>query len=46
MIHSYLRVVRLVRSGAGKLGLKKAFSVAIALLISLGAFAQDCTSSN
>lgn len=41
MIHSYLRVVRLVRSGAGKLGLKKAFSVAIALLISLGAFAQD-----
>ena len=41
MIHSYKRVGRLVRSGASNLGLKLAFSVAIALLFSLSAFAQD-----
>ena len=41
MIHSYKRVGRLVRSGASNLGLKSVFSVAVALLISLGAFAQD-----
>ena len=41
MIHSYKRVGRLVRSGASNLGLKSVFSVAVALLISLGAYAQD-----
>jgi TonB-linked SusC/RagA family outer membrane protein len=41
MIHSYERVDRLVRSGASKLSFSKVFSLAIALLISLGAFAQD-----
>ena len=41
MIHSYKRVGRLVRSGVSNLGFKQAFSVAVALLISLGAFAQD-----
>jgi iron complex outermembrane receptor protein len=41
MIHSYKRVDRLVRSGVSNLGFKQAFSVAVALLISLGAFAQD-----
>ena len=41
MIHSYKRVGRLVRSGVSNLGLKSAFSVAIALLFSLSAFAQD-----
>ena len=41
MIHSYKRVGRLVRSSVSNLGFKQAFSVAVALLISLGAFAQD-----
>jgi iron complex outermembrane receptor protein len=41
MIHSYKRVGRLVRSGVSNLGLKSAFSVAVALLFSLSAFAQD-----
>ncbi len=41
MIHSYKRVGRLVRSSVSNLGFKHAFSVAVALLISLGAFAQD-----
>jgi iron complex outermembrane receptor protein len=41
MIHSYKRVGRLVRSSVCNLGFKQAFSVAVALLISLGAFAQD-----
>lgn len=44
MIHSYKRVGRLVRSGVSSLGFKQAFSVAVALLISLGAFAQDVVS--
>ena len=44
MIHSYKRVGRLVRSGVSNLGFKQAFSVAIALVISLGAFAQDVVS--
>jgi iron complex outermembrane receptor protein len=41
MIHSYKRVGRLVRSGVSNLGFKQALSVAVALFISLGAFAQD-----
>jgi len=44
MIHSYKRVGRLVRSGVSNLGFKQAFSVAVALVISLGAFAQDVVS--
>ncbi|MHA8090660.1 SusC/RagA family TonB-linked outer membrane protein [Aquirufa antheringensis] len=44
MIHSYKRVGRLVRSSVSNLGFKQAFSVAVALLISLGAFAQDVVS--
>jgi iron complex outermembrane receptor protein len=44
MIHSYKRVGRLVRSSVSSLGFKQAFSVAVALLISLGAFAQDVVS--
>lgn len=44
MIHSYKRVGRLVRSGAGKLSMTKVFSLAVALLFSLGAFAQDVVS--
>ena len=44
MIHSYKRVGRLVRSGAGKLRFTKVFSLAVALLFSLGAFAQDVVS--
>lgn len=41
MIHSYKRVGRLVRSGVSNLGFKQALSVAVALFISLSAFAQD-----
>ena len=44
MIHSYKRVGRLVRSSVSNLGFKQAFSVAVALVISLGAFAQDVVS--
>jgi iron complex outermembrane receptor protein len=44
MIHSYKRVGRLVRSSVSNLGFKQAFSVAVALFISLGAFAQDVVS--
>ncbi|MEY4332872.1 MAG: hypothetical protein RI995_1931 [Bacteroidota bacterium] len=44
MIHSYKRVGRLVRSGAGKLSITKVFGLAVALLFSLGAFAQDVVS--
>jgi len=44
MIHSYKRVGRQVRSGAGKLSISKVFSLAVALLFSLGAFAQDVVS--
>ncbi len=44
MVHFYVRVGRHIRPSAGKLGLMKVFSITIALLFSLGAFAQDVVS--